>query len=222
MLLPRLAASVTVWYTSTWCLKSFSQIPNLYDLYDPKSSLGRSSISCTKKKYHTGWLMWNESSCKIEEQIKASKRGLQHMLQQHIKQAFEKKIISSNSTVQTYSLLVRSVSVWKIKLLLKLWRNWVSDNGEIQSINHRVNLFIHLEKFLIRRHSLLKEYRDSAAPSLLSKQSEDAPLNPVLIKFSLNANLHNVILKRLISLKKITCLKMCLFPHRWEGEFSNH
>lgn len=47
-------------------------------------------------------------------------------------------------------------------------------------------------------------------PPSLSEQSEDAPLNPALIKFSLNANLQDVNAKGLISLKKITCLESCL------------
>lgn len=56
-------------------------------------------------------------------------------------------------------------------------------------------------------------------PPSLNEQSEDAPLNPALIKFSLNASLQDVNVKGLISLKKITCLESCLLLTEREVSF---
>lgn len=63
--------------------------------------------------------------------------------------------------LQIYSLLIKSVSVRKIKL----WRDWISDKGEIQPINHELIYLFTLEKSW-SGESLLKEYRDSAATLL--------------------------------------------------------
>lgn len=142
------------------------------------------------KASHRVW--WNKSSCKMEEWMKAPKQGLQHMLQEHRKHL--KKILLPSSMLQNNSLL--------IKFLLNYFKK--HDGAEFQTREKFSILIIELIYLFTSEkswsgESLLKNTGIQLPPFSLNRQSENAPLNPALIKFSLNANLHNVILKRLIS-----------------------